>query len=366
MMSLRQTVLSSLRVLLCFLVLIQCISCQSMSIERVCEPGLQTGCASDQMCTVDKEGRPLCLPISIDPIPLGAPCQRSDDCQEGAGCLMYLGRPQCRAFCSIESNQTAGNLTCIERLGVGSECSLALFEREEIGVCTAPCDLRPYEVNIDLDSERMCPEGLSCSLPLGEPQASCVIPGEQRRGERCSLEEKCDDGLSCILEGGFARCERVSVGVQDCGNGEVNRALRWARDPFTGDSYTACLSYLRLDAGPLEGFDYYLDLTLNSGEELLNRCIQMSGGRERIAEGSMLTAVPQELDDILVELSLMFSEAQLSESGVWVVPDGALGSLDGRGEPIQCERLDLTSRTIEPTPCDLPLPSLCALEPQSL
>ena len=342
------------------------VSCETNHLERVCELVSQTGCDLDERCTLDRDGSPVCLPFSTEPLSVNAPCERSEQCPVGTGCVSQSGHAQCMLFCEV-ADTGEGNRLCQQSLGDQSECALSLSPRDEVGVCTAPCDPRPQsQRSIEMrplgdGTAQDCSEGESCHLAIGAEFATCAPPGQLMEGSRCDVSASCHAGLSCILDRFGARCSALYVGAQDCPEGQVNRIVRWSRDPMTGAAYTVCRRLVDLKTRPLNGVYYQLDMTLSSGEELQQRCLSYGSAASTVSQGREMVEDELLRRDLVDELSKTLMDAQLNVSGAWVLSETEPRSASG-----SCQRLDLTSGSLEPTPCDLTLPSLCAFTPSTL
>ena len=358
--------LESLQVHSVILMFILLISCETNRLERVCELVSQTGCDLDERCTLDRDGSPICLPFSTEPLSVNAPCERSEQCPVGTGCVSQYGHTQCVLFCDA-ANIGEGDSLCQQTLGDQSKCALSLSQRDEVGVCTAPCDPRPQSQRssemrpLGDGTAQDCFEGESCHLAIGAEFATCAPPGRLMEGSRCDVSAICLAGLSCIPDRFGARCSVLYVGTQDCPEGQVNRIVRWSRDPMTGAAYTVCRRLVDLKTRPLNGVYYQLDMTLSTGEELEQRCLSFGSATSAVSQGIDLVEDELLRRDLVDELSTTLMEAQLNVSGAWVLSEAEPRTSSG-----SCQRIDLTSGSLEPTPCDLTLPSLCAFVPSSL
>ena len=333
--------------------------------ERVCEPGLQSGCPQGKHCSVDALGVPICLTIPNDPLQVHRLCTSSQECEPGSGCIQFLGEARCAKLCSLEIPQEEANQRCQTEVGVGSECILSLLNREEIGVCSVPCHLGSNtdtapSANLDMSRENeinnQCSMDESCSINLGLPYATCRTVGAQTQDGLCGINMNCQRGLSCVADGGLARCKTVHLSSQQCDPSEIEKMIQYARDPISGHAYYTCWSDIALKAVNLLGVHYRLILNRNRGQEVKEICTQLT----EIAADQLFYLSDLDFEsphhlDLFDELKLLLEQTNHQVSGIW------LPVIDEH-----CLRLDLTSGTLEPTPCDLELPVLCAYQPQEL
>jgi hypothetical protein len=341
-------------VLIFYLSILGKMGCQSASTERVCEPGRQIGCAQGKRCTVDRGGVPICLEEFESTLEIGAVCHSSEECEAGAGCVLQFGQSRCVYFCSVEEQQRIGDDRCTQRLGVGSECLLSIGDREEIGVCAQPCP-----IDIDNELDQVCIGDDRCAVPIGGTFAMCIMSGNTAEGDYCSHQDDCENNLSCVSDGTVSICKTLILSDKRCVSGEVQRFLPWARDPLTGAAYVSCWSDIALQSTQLNGIHYRLDLALASGHLLSDRCQRLVGDIQEQTHAHLEDRTSLVIDDLLQEISTFLAESERNVSGVWMK--------GGQGEDsAQCYRFDLISKSIEPTPCDLELPSLCAYLPQSI
>lgn len=330
------------------------LGCQSSGIERICEPVTQTGCSLDQHCSVDRSGSPICIDFPSDPLKVNAPCDTSEKCPVGTGCVSLYGHARCATFCDVNDGQE-GDLLCSASLGMGSECIYSLSQRDEIGVCITPCNPQA-----DQQSE-ICFAGQSCQLILGDSYTTCGSLGSLERGMSCDISEACGPHLSCVFDRYTSRCEELFIGVQTCSIGEVNRVIRWARDPLSGSAYTTCQNRIDLVTRHLNGIFYQLDLTLNTGVQLRDRCLVNGPRGSSVYDNKALMEDERLRRDLVLEISALLTESSHNVPGVWL-----LSNTQGESSSESCQRIDLTSGALEPTPCDLNLPSLCSYPPPAL
>ena len=323
-------------------------ACQSNANQRVCEPSTQEGCLSNQHCSINEKGTPLCIERPTSPKLSGERCVSSQECEAESGCVNYQGQGRCMSFCSSE-DQELGREQCQNRFGQTSQCELSILNRDEIGLCSRPCPLPT-----DLSSNAACFSGDHCAVPLGADYARCTMSGQIQAKQNCDLDQSCAKPLSCVPNGDVARCQMLSSANQNCEVGEIARLLQGARDSFTGKAYQSCWSDIALQNISLSGQYYRLDLNLNPKSQSIELCQSLSDA-ELAEELSFLNEQEALLKtDLLVEIKSILAEAQLNVSGFWLpLPEQNTSS---------CQRLDLTSESLEPTPCDLVLPILCAYQ----
>lgn len=326
------------------------VSCQNSSTQRVCEPSTQTGCSTKQHCSVNEQGTPLCLDIPIQPKFSGQQCESSQECEVASGCILDLGQTRCVSFCSTE-DQTLGHEQCQSRFGPASQCTRSVLDREEIGVCTQPCILGEH-----LD-EPECFSGDHCAVPLGFSYARCMESGVGELNQSCSVDQNCAYGLTCVPDGSIARCQELTLATQTCAVGQVARLLSWAQDPLTGRAYQSCWADVALQSISILGHYYRLDLNLHPANQSTENCRSLSH-YSRTHPVELLEEQQSILrNDLLQEIKVLLAEAQINISGFW---------LDlNESNRTSCQRFDLTSEALEPTPCDLNLPTLCVYQTDS-
>lgn len=336
--------------LLNFLVISLCVlsACQNKSSQRICEPSTQDGCLPSQHCSVDEQGTPLCLDRPNQYKLSGDYCSSSRECEPETGCINHQGYTRCMSFCSSE-NIELGHTQCQDRFGLASQCELTLLSRSEIGLCSQPCSLNDLS-----EMGTKCFTEDHCAVPLGEKYAQCIMSGQIEAKQHCNLDQNCVEPLSCVRNGSTARCQVLSSSSQDCDIGEVTRLLSGARDPFNGKAYSSCWRDVTLQSISLNGQHYRLSFELIPEPQSLELCSSLSNS---VLAESLSFFDDQNVHlktDLLSEIKSLLVEAQLNVSGFWI----PLSNSDFAS----CQRLDLTSEGLEPTPCDLALPTLCAYE----
>ena len=169
--------------------------------------------------------------------------------------------------------------------------------------------------------------------------------------QSCSLDQRCTYGLTCVPNGSTARCQELSLANQTCAIGQVARLLPWAQDPLTGKAYQSCWTDVALQSISTLGHSYRLDLNLHPANQSTEGCGSLSHydlthPLELLEEQQI--SIKQ---DLLQEVRILLTEARISTPGFW---------LDlGESNSATCQRFDLTSEALEPTPCELNLPTLC-------
>ena len=361
--------------------MVSAVGCDRISTQRECEPGQLQGCNADQHCTLDDQLIPFCAPLSPDPLPLNAPCIQSQECGLNAGCVSVDGRARCMAFCSTERSLIDSQRECVERAGQGAACLYEVPDRPEIGLCTTPCRL-DGATETSMNSE--CFEALSCALTYDLPFATCVTPGSAQLGEQCGVHNHCAAQLSCVLNGTISRCQQVWTSTPDavamrCDDDQVALAVREARDPISGQAYYACWSDIALypdahsaDQGSVEDAAqdgmirpqaslYRVDLQQSTLRDGIERCTRLSDPLSAAQLAELVGDESSLIAQLIADLRAQLTPEQLSPAGIWVAPlnydlEAQTGdSLNG------CQRLDLNTQRLEPTPCELRLPTLCEL-----
>ena len=337
---------------------------EKTATERACEPGLQSGCSQGEHCSLNAQGTPICLSLPSSPLQINERCESSDECISGSGCIQLLGETRCSLFCSLERLQEESDEYCQDRLGNGSQCMLSILGREEIGICSVPCNVEQtylpnaqdqfVDITEDLTAQS-CLGNESCSVPIGLPYATCQISGELVPEDLCGINRTCRQGLSCVRNGGLARCKEVYLSSR-CEPQEIETTIQYARDPITGNAYHTCWSDIALQAVDLSGIHYRLMLKNQRGQEVNDICTNLTSvSSEEIYHFQDFSLINMHHQDLFIEISELLDQLGNQGSGVWLSAEGQT-----------CYRLDLTSATLEPTLCELELPVLCAYLPQTL
>lgn len=326
------------------------LSCQEQSSERVCEPSTQEGCPEGFHCTLNALGNADCYPIPEEPILIGERCRQSEECEQGASCIMNHTEARCHLFCSTE-NQKLGRQQCQQRLGDISECKLMVNKREDLGLCTMPCDLEASE-SCDLMSH--------CAVPLGESYARCIISGESILNQGCEHTSQCQAGLSCVQDRSVSRCQTLVSRPYQCPPGEVIRYLPWARDPSTGGAYRSCWPDVALQTNQVNGQHYRLRFGLIQQDEAQAQCASLHVNAPVALKDPILIEAlePSSQEQLINEIKGLLNEAQVGLSSVWFAYVNQIEQVQMSPNE-SCQRYDLISKKLEPTPCELELPILC-------
>ena len=94
----------------------------------ICDP-LAPDCPDGLGCYAILDAADLCLPITGQGAP-GDPCQRSNDCAPGGGCVERGEERTCAAYCDHETNPDQADPRCAD----GEVCA-RLGPGERIGIC---------------------------------------------------------------------------------------------------------------------------------------------------------------------------------------------------------------------------------------
>lgn len=327
------------------------LSCDQTTPSRVCEPGEQRGCRSDQHCTLDARGTPQCASIPTSPLSSHEACEQSNQCAMGSACVSLFGATRCSPMCAADLSQVEADLQCEAQIE-HSRCLARLPDRPEIGFCISPCTLSD-----EASRDRQCGASNSCALSASIPFSVCQASGEVNQNEVCGANQICESGLSCIQNGMISRCKELWVGStsledQNCSEGEISFLSPWARDPLSGGAYLSCWSDIPVMYDALYARQLRLDLKLSSKDEATQACMMLLKESENIRiahlDNSLLT-----LSELQRELSSILERARINTPGVWVTTEELLSET--------CVRFDHFSGRLEPTDCSVLLPSLCEI-----
>jgi len=98
----------------------------------ICDP-LASDCPDGLGCYAILDGAAdLCLPVTGEGQP-GEPCQKSNDCAPGSGCVELGDQLACATYCDHDENPGQADPRC-----AGGEVCTPLQPGERIGACAAP------------------------------------------------------------------------------------------------------------------------------------------------------------------------------------------------------------------------------------
>lgn len=155
-----------------------------------CDPLTNTGCPSDQKCSVRVESEtPFVTTVTCVPAGyvseggqcgFGAPGQAGfDDCVGTTFCLDGV----CTAICADEPGGCADpDRACTPYGGVFGDAGL--------GLCTPRCDPT---------AAQSCAGDQGCYVRLGTGEAACSEAGDRGQDQVCSALNACAAGLGCVL-----------------------------------------------------------------------------------------------------------------------------------------------------------------------
>ena len=141
--------------------------------------------------------------------------------------------------------------------------------------------------------------------------------------------------------------------------------VRQTRDPISDESNYACWSNVGLQSTRQENdtvSDLYrvnlLPMTFHESEAF---CLDLT-----TPLSSAVLATQLEEDEVLrerltIEINDLLQRTQQSLSGVWVAPFEDQRDSSNQTTQRSCQRLDLNTHQLEPTSCELELPTLCEL-----
>jgi hypothetical protein len=188
---------------------------------------------------------------------------------------------------------------------------------------------------------------------------------------------RCGPHLSCVQDGSIARCKSLWTSdpeeLEDkCSADEVALSARQTRDPISDEAYYSCWSDVALldhsqasiqlaqdDRGQM--YLYRIDLKKVTLREAIERCAQFNDPISSSHLAMNLNDDEQLREDLINELNARLTPAQLALSGVWVAPSDYEIDTQVDDSLSGCQRLDLNTHQLEPTTCELELPTLCRL-----
>lgn len=181
--------------------------------EQDCEP--------DQHCVPQGFVTRECVPIPLDPLADGEPCEDGGDapCEEHSWCGLVdttTGMGTCVPLCA----GTRADPLCEE----GTIC--VIDDEDIVAFCQAPCD--PF-------SSDACPPGLSCqATALG---FGCLQNGGASRGDGCAQNDTCSAGLTCESDAEVEGCCHGSCCTPICDDAHpCETGVCHLLDPVPGSS----------------------------------------------------------------------------------------------------------------------------------
>jgi len=207
--------------------------------EQPCRPtNTKSRCDPGQKCTIDADGKPVCLDDDGAGRVEGEVGSGPEVCAAKLGCAETFGVSRCLRFCDPDlvdgDHDPCFDTAGPDRLNQAARC-VARIPSQSFGVCVPPCELATGEG---------CPEGdadVRCMLPLGVPYAICGrTPGSRtaEAGQACGATLPCESGV-CLRRGNGAVC-REAPAEGRCGGGERSEEVPDSTDPLTAAPYAVC------------------------------------------------------------------------------------------------------------------------------
>ena len=224
-------------------------SCASTDVDQACRPEIQTGCPIDEFCTIKTDGASMCVPNAVGRLSEGDLCEGVESrgeaesraagiCAPGLGCFLDGTFNRCLRFCV--SSATDQRAACQNKVaeefahpfGERSECSLRVYERNEIGACRLGCTFG------ERGEAAGCVPDSTCGLTPDLYEARCLPEGDGAEGNDCNLSCPCAGGLVCVPEVSSSRCRRA-VSSDGCGDDAFRAQVPGTRDVFlsVGDDW---------------------------------------------------------------------------------------------------------------------------------
>ena len=193
---------------------------------------------------------------------------------------------------------------------------------------------------------------------------------------------RCGPQLSCVQDGSITRCKNLWTSDPEdlevrCSSDEVALSARQARDPVSDEAYYSCWSDVALldhsqasiplvQDDHVQTYLYRIDLKQVTLRGAIERCAQFNDPLSSSELAMNLNDDEQLREDLINELNARLTPAQLALSGVWVAPSDYESDRQADDPLSGCQRLDLNTHQLEPTTCELELPTLCRLSISSL
>lgn len=205
-----------------------------------CEPAPQSGCDTDEKCTLavvtaTQSVSFQCVPDGTKPE--GAECalreDGTDDCAQGLFCNGVSTVPRCQPYCDVTDAVSCDTLCTELNVGHGGVAVASGY-----GVCQPPCDLLAQD----------CDEGDACVF-LESPFPVCGKAGAAAPGETCVYYDDCEAGAACVLKNAAQTasmctpfCEATQAGSCEA-EGDTCLAFPMLYDPVPQSFFTMGLCY---------------------------------------------------------------------------------------------------------------------------
>ena len=225
------------------------ISCDAQAPNRACDPTqARGGCSVGQKCALNPEGSPSCFPEEEEERGYGDICEHEAQCAPSLSCVRVARLSRCLPICKLnreDRDQDCLRTTTVGEPIAGSEyarCVARIPQQDDLGLCVPPC--RPWEPG---DCALAGAEGrrVACALEPLLPYTVCARSGDALENTPCGAAERCEEGLSCVMDGGIHRCVELYPESASCPPGTagvmtLTESDPWSTDANRSEAYQSC------------------------------------------------------------------------------------------------------------------------------